>query len=164
MINLLTYNNSAPANMVYKGGSLSQVGTLTGTLREDTNILYPVIRFKMATSETVPSFNYAYIVELKRYYYVTDVVYVADCIWEISLAIDVLMTYFKGIRALDAFVDRNEADYDNLLVDNKQVFGAGETVIVSAFTPVDNVFANNGEYLPNGVFVLDGYCITGGST
>ena len=112
------FNSTAELNVLNKSGSLTLVTTLTGTLREGCNLLDPSIVIQY---ETLPSFNYVYIPELNRYYFVKDIDNLKRNLWVIKLHVDVLMTYRTQILQLEAEVDRNEFDYDLLLQDNNRV-------------------------------------------
>ena len=85
---ILLYNNSSPRNKITK--ALTQVGTLAGSLRDETNIVSPTIRISGAV---LPDFNYAQIPNFNRYYYLRDARSVRSGIWDISLQSDPLMSF-----------------------------------------------------------------------
>ena len=60
----------------------------------------------IATSSDLSDYNYAYITDVGRYYYITDITVLRDGVWQLTLAVDVLMTYNAAIRALHGTVDR----------------------------------------------------------
>lgn len=60
----------------------------------------------IATSSDLSDYNYAYITDVGRYYYITDITVLRDGVWQLTLAVDVLMTYDASIRALHGTVDR----------------------------------------------------------
>ena len=111
---LRLYNSVAEVNVLNKSSYLTLVTTLTGTLREGTDLINPTIRVELAT---LPTFNYVHIPEFNRYYFVRGITSVRNKIWDITLHVDVLMTYRTQILSLTAEVDRNEFDYDLLLED-----------------------------------------------
>jgi hypothetical protein len=82
------YNNSSPTNKIEK--NITSVLDVSGALRGETDIVNPTIRIYAAN---LPYFNYAYIPEFHRYYYLRNVRAVRNDIFEISLQSDVLMSF-----------------------------------------------------------------------
>jgi hypothetical protein len=82
------YNNTSPTNKLKK--SITSVLDVSGALRGETDIVNPTIRIYAAN---LPYFNYAYIPEFKRYYYLRNVRAVRNDIFEISLQSDALMSF-----------------------------------------------------------------------
>ena len=104
MINL--YINTSDNNVVNK--------KLTTVF---SNVTY---EFKTETSQTNPvliidrnywneKINYVYINELKRYYYVKDVVFSTGKLIMLVCAVDVLMSFKEEIRQLKAILKRQES-------------------------------------------------------
>ena len=60
----------------------------------------------IATSSDLSDYNYAYISDVGRYYYIKDITVLRDGVWQLTISIDVLMTYDSAIRALHGTVDR----------------------------------------------------------
>lgn len=116
---LRLYNSVAEVNVLNKSSYLTLVTTLTGTLREGTDLINPTIRVELAT---LPTFNYVHIPEFNRYYFVQGITSVRNKIWDITLHVDVLMTYRTQILSLTAEVDRNEFDFDLLIEDGLRGF------------------------------------------
>lgn len=107
------YRNQAEKKKVDKTNDLSHVRTIYGTFREGCNILNPVIRIK----GELPDFNYVYIRDYHRFYFVTDITNERKGLWAVSLRVDVLMSYKDEIAVQKAFVTRNENRYNDLLAD-----------------------------------------------
>ena len=82
------YNNSSPTNKIQK--SITSVLDVSGALRGETDIVNPTIRIYAAN---LPYFNYAYIPEFHRYYYLRNVRAVRNEIFEITLHSDALMSF-----------------------------------------------------------------------
>ena len=125
------YNNTAETNRVDKTNYLTLVSEISGNLREETSLTDLVITIQQ---NEVPTFNYAFIKSFNRYYYVTDIASVRSNLWEISLSVDVLMTYKEALLNCTGFIDRNEFEYDPLIVDDKLPLKEGQTVKVDFLT------------------------------
>lgn len=86
---------------------------ITGTLREPVSLTDPEI---LIESVTVPTYNYAYISDLGRYYFIRSVVAEQYHIYRLRLHVDVLMSYkgtqnggsSTGIYGLTPLVSRQE--------------------------------------------------------
>ena len=136
------YNNTSEDNRVDKTNYLTKVGELAGVLREESSLVEMSLTLEL---EELPLFNYVYIEQLNRYYYVTDIVSVKYKLWTISLSVDVLMSYKNALLSCSAFVDRNENSYDNTIIDKKRVIQQGYDIEVSTVTNelLDNTSTNN---------------------
>lgn len=88
---------------------------LSGELRNQTSVLNPSIRIESA--DNISAYNYAYISEFGRYYYITDIVSVRTNCWTVSLRCDVLMSYSNQIKAITCVIVRQESNPNKLLVD-----------------------------------------------
>ena len=109
---IILYQNTSPANVVSKNPT--QVGVLDGVLRAPTSIINPVINLEYANPS---SFNYMYIQEFGRYYFVNGVSVESDKLIAVSAHVDVLMSYATAILNFDAVVKRNENKF-NLYLDD----------------------------------------------
>lgn len=87
MVTVKTFVFDGNPNTVNK--TLTEQETVTGLLNASFDILNPVLRFK---TRTPVSFNYCYINELQRYYFVKDVAQDGD-MCTVRLNVDVLFTY-----------------------------------------------------------------------
>ena len=142
------YKNSAEVNRVDKTDYLTFIGTLTGKLRDRASIVNPTLTIQMSG---VPNFNYIRIPKFNRYYYVTDIVSIVTNVWEVSLEVDVLMSFKTGILSCNGFVDRNEFNRNPYIVDNKILLELGQDITDTVLdenllTPTEN---------PNGIVVMD---------
>lgn len=135
---ILLYNSTAELNVLNKSGNLTLVTTLTGTLREGCNVRDPQILVEL---NSIPNFNYAYIPELSRYYFVRDIDNVNNKLWILKLHVDVLMTYRTNILQLKAEVARNEFDYDLLLEDSERVYESLYDVDIIEATNDDHIYS-----------------------
>lgn len=113
-MNIVLYINASEINAVDK--NLTELTTLTGTLREQSSIIDPIITISDIDSY-VGQMNYAYIPQFNRYYFITNVESVRNNLWRVSFHVDVLYTYRVEIRANSAIIERNENEYDLKLND-----------------------------------------------
>lgn len=146
------YQNTADARVVDKSSYLDKIAEFNGVIRDDCDVVHPVVRLQY---DTLPDFNYVGIAELNRYYFVTDVKYIAKGLWDIYLECDVLMTYKDGIKQCTAFVDRNAwpPDDSKYITDTQRVVEQGEDVTTVTFSAGELTFGTNRQYC----YVLDAY-------
>lgn len=156
MFDIYLYKNNAEPNRIDKSLHLSRIGVVSGTLRDETSITDIVINFEYSG---VIDFNYVYIPFFNRYYFVNDVISVRNDIWNISLSVDVLMTYKDALLNLYAFVDRNENTINPMLIDKKRIIEQG--VDIENVEIENSVFRNPAESEEpiDIMFVLNGYKI-----
>ena len=106
---IVLYNCYAETNRVDKSNYLSNAKTLTGTLRAECSLTTPDVVVEL---DTVPTYNYAYIAEFGRYYFITGITSVRANLWRISLSVDVLMSYKTEILRFDVITARQEFEYN----------------------------------------------------
>ena len=87
------FKTASENNRVVK--DLTDEKQLSGELRNQTSVLNPSIRIESA--ENIAGYNYCYIPEFGRYYYITDITSVRTRVWEVSMRCDVLMSYSAQI-------------------------------------------------------------------
>ena len=107
------FKTASENNRVVK--TLTDEKQLSGELRNQTSVLNPSIRIESA--DNISTYNYAYISEFGRYYYITDIVSVRTSCWVVSLRCDVLMSYKDEIKTITGVVVRQESNPNKLLVD-----------------------------------------------
>ena len=137
----LYVNNSEPERVVK---SLTAAGTLTGSLRNESDIVNPYVIIEGAYFPS--SANYAYISDFGRYYYVTEVSSIRNGYIGVSLVSDPLMSFANDIKNLRAIIDRQaEATHANMyLPDDVIVHDSREFYTVKSFS---NGFNDSGEYI-----------------
>lgn len=107
-------NNQQELNKITK--SPSNVMSLAGTLREETDIVNPQINIEY--NGTLTNCNYMYIPEFHRYYFITKIESVRTNLWRIYGHCDVLKTYAEGILGTNAVVARSESNFNLYLNDS----------------------------------------------
>lgn len=98
------FKTDSENNRVVK--TLTDEKQLSGELRNQTSVLNPSIRIESA--DNISTYNYAYISEFGRYYYITDIVSVRTNCWVVSLRCDVLMSYKDEIQGLNVILDNTQ--------------------------------------------------------
>ena len=114
---LTLYKNNSEQNAVTK--SLTQVQTMTGTLRNGTSIIDPVIL--VSDVSDISGVNYCKIDEFNRYYFINNIKSVNNNLWELSCHVDVLQSFATEIRAQSGIVERQE-NYFNLYLNDGNTF------------------------------------------
>lgn len=105
--------NSSPVEKI--GKNLSAGNDYNCVLKDNCSILKPVIAIR--TTDSIIGFNYMYISDLGRYYFIDDIVSIHDGLWQISGHVDVLETYATAIKANSAIIRRQQKLY-NLYLDD----------------------------------------------
>lgn len=92
--------------------------TLTGTLRNTSSVVDPVIIIDQSASKLALC-NYISIPTFGRYYFITDVIALSDNLCEVHGHCDVLSTYKTGIRSNRAIIGRSaqEGNWNLFLTD-----------------------------------------------
>lgn len=108
------YKTASENNRVVK--ALTSGKEMSGELRNQTSVLNPSIRIESA--DNISTYNYAYIPEFGRYYYISDITSVRTNCWIISLRCDVLMSYSSQIKALRPIIEREEVGQSSGLIDS----------------------------------------------
>lgn len=147
------YSSSAEPERVDKTTDLAELFQIQGTLRDRCSVTSPTIMinlqpqtitnirivddagnfvtddngnvliYEQIVTELIKA-NYAYIQEFDRYYYITDIVSVRNDLWQLSMRVDVLMSFKTNIANLNAVIGRNENVYNALIPDDRIVFNS----------------------------------------
>lgn len=126
-MNITLYSNSSDNNVVTK--NLSQIASLSGSLRNESGIMSPSILIE----GTYPSANYCYISDWGRYYFIEEMISVRNNLSEIRCRIDTLMTYAQQIRGLTAIIKKQENDYNLYINDGSFMTYANDKVFTKGF-------------------------------
>lgn len=102
-MNLKLYSNISEKNCI--GKTLISGADFQGILREQSSIINPVIRVQ---STELPDFNYAYVPDFKRYYFIMNIRNLSTNIWELSLSVDVLESFKDSIKENYAIISDTE--------------------------------------------------------
>lgn len=77
----------------------------SGTLKQESSIINPTIVIEL---ENPSSFNYMYIPEFNRYYYIDDIVSIRNGLWRISGKVDVLNSFKSYIQSCPIIISNTE--------------------------------------------------------
>lgn len=92
------------------------IGTLTGSLKEETSIIDPVITFAGDLS-LYANCNYMTIDAFHRSYFITNIRSIRNGLFEITGHVDVLSTYKSYIRANNAIIKKQALNWNLYLND-----------------------------------------------
>lgn len=95
------YNNISERNVIRK--TLSNPLAMSGALRESTSVTNPTITVESPAA--IVGYNYCYIPDFGRYYYVVDVKSLRLDLWAVTLRVDVLMSFKDNILNTPAIID-----------------------------------------------------------
>lgn len=125
------YHNDSDKRTVSK--TLTNEGSLAGaTIIDDTTILNP--RLKVRDNGIIMvQYNYCYIADFKRYYYITNVT-VSNGYIIIDCKVDVLMSYANEIKTCTGVIARQENVWSGYLDDSENFTNQYNNVSLKAFT------------------------------
>jgi len=122
------YKTISEVNKVTK--TLTDEISLTGTLRDASSVMNPRIRIE---EDNISDYNYAYIPEFGRYYFITNIDSIRNNIWDVSMRCDVLMTYADEIKNNTAVIARNSNLWNLYYQDEQFKILNYETIQTKAF-------------------------------
>ena len=125
-------HNSSPVEKI--GKSLDAGTDFSCDLKADTSILKPTLILQ--SSNSLAGYNYMYISDFGRYYFIDDIVSKNNVIWEVSGHVDVLETYKTAILNNTAVIRRQQQKYNLYLNDPDFMTYNNETIQTKKFTPV----------------------------
>ena len=97
--------------------TFTSVLSLSGSLKNDCSIMRPTIRCA-GSAASIAACNYMYISEFQRYYYITDIVSIANNLFEVSGRVDVLKSNATDIKNSRGLAFRSSSNYDLYLDDS----------------------------------------------
>ena len=107
-------HNSSPVEKI--GKNIDSGTSFDCVLKADTSVLKPTIILS-SNADAIKTYNYMYIDDFKRYYFIDDIVSKNNNLWEISGHVDVLETYKAGIKSNKAVIRRQQNIYNLYLND-----------------------------------------------
>lgn len=101
--------------------STKQISTGTSYsvyLKENTSIEKPVFILN-ATQSNITSCTTAYCSTFGTYYFIDDIISVANDLWEVSCTLDVLATYKSDIVSSDGYIEYADTTINDMLPDRR---------------------------------------------
>ena len=139
-MDIILYVNNSEINRI--GKNLTGASTISGTLREQTNVIEPDILVSM---ENPTIYNYVYIPAFKRYYFIKDITSVRNGLWRLHLAVDTLETYKTEILNCACILDStNETGLDKYLTGGNWVAKVKDKTEIKNFP---NGLSDTGEFI-----------------
>lgn len=114
MVTVKLYNYEGDPTAIQK--DLAEVGEIKGYIRERVNVLTPLLKIESINVK----FNYVYIVELQKYYFIQNTTIINTKTENLDLRLDVLKTWQS--RILNAIATRTNGTGTNYLNTNNAVF------------------------------------------
>lgn len=109
---------TAENERVDKTDFISNRFVLDGSFRNESNVIDPVILVEK-TNPNEFFYNYMFIPEFERWYFITDMRTVRTNLWEIHGHVDVLYTWRVGIQQTRAIIDKtSDGSLANLYMDD----------------------------------------------
>ena len=113
-MNVILYNNKSDKRQLVK--NITEIKTLSATAKGDINIISPTL---IIQNTDMTNINYCYIIELKRYYFLTNYTYITGQRIELHCNVDVLMSYSDDIKKLKVNVLRYEKIQPSYITDSR---------------------------------------------
>lgn len=157
---LKLYVCTAENNRIDKTNYLSRETEFLITLKDEADILEMELNIdmkgKLPSEWAYPKWNYAYIENFNRYYYVTSRS-VHQNIWAVNLKVDTLMSWKTQISGLAGFLDRSEnangeVSVNKYFTDNSIIADTRPIIETSNLTPIWNFVNSGSEYLLTGIY------------
>lgn len=123
--------------------SLIEGDTFEGQARDQVSIMNPVVLFD---TEDIIKYNYAYIPEFERYYSIDNIVAYRNNLYEVTMTVDVLMSFRRDILNCVAVVDKQamQENGDEYIDDGSLVT---ENVMFTEVLEFEDGFNDSVEYI-----------------
>lgn len=112
------YSTDSESNAMPK--NLYNETELTGSMRDEVDVLRPVVRVELAGGGI--GYNYAYIPDFQRYYFIKDKTQVRTDIVELHMEVDVLETYRQQFVNCPMIAQRSDSHYNVYANDPERQF------------------------------------------
>ena len=135
-MDIILYNTKDDNRKLNK--TLTEIKTITVRLKDDTDIMHPVIELNGANLP--PTANYCYIADFGRYYYINqqDIKIGRDLV--LTLSVDVLMSWKSLILNSTVIAERTSNKYNKYIPDKIPMLSR-QNNIFKAFTPYQGAYA-----------------------
>jgi len=153
MFSIKVYNFNKKPNSTARP-SINSGTTMNCVIKTISSILTPIVEISGAAN-FIPLYNYAYISEFKRYYFIEDIRYEIG-VWVISMRCDVLASFQTDILNSRQYVLRSSSTYDTNIADTMYL-----TEVESAANEYAESLYTDTQYGNDYVHVLRGSGTTG---
>ena len=135
------YYNQSDDRQINK--TLVEEKVFNGTIRENVDIMHPVVRF---FSPEILRYNYCYIPYFRSYYFITSINAVSNEIYDVQFTTDVLMSFRGEILQYPVIVDKQtqEVNGDEYIDDSSLVT---DNLLFSTVYNFSRGFLDNPEYI-----------------
>ena len=115
-MNVILYKNASdPREMPKK---ITDAITKTGSIKDATSIMNPVI----LVNDFDTTYNYCYIEEFHRYFYIVSTSVVRTGVYEITLKCDVLESFYDAIVNAPVTISRSTNKFNSYIPDGDRKF------------------------------------------
>lgn len=145
-MDVIFYYNASDDRVINK--NLIEVGeegknVFVGVPRDEISVMNPIIRFD---SDEILRYNYAYIPSFERYYSIVDRTAYRQGVWDVTFAVDVLMSFRRDISDLYVVVDKQSMPINgNEYIDDGSL--VSENVMFQSVYEFPSGFNDSGEYI-----------------
>ena len=112
-LTMTMYKTKSPNNALAK--TCTDAIAYPFVLKDDTSVVDPVLIVNTTTN--ISKYNYLYIDEFDRYYFIRDIVSVRNNVYEIHAHVDVLMSYQSEIKTMQGTMARSATVYNTYVDD-----------------------------------------------
>ena len=135
-MDIILYNTTDDNRKLNK--ALTAIKTIPVRLKDDTDIMHPVI--ELDSANLPPTANYCYIATFGRYYYINqqDIKIGWDLV--LTLSVDVLMSWKSDILNSTVIAERTSNKYNKYIPDKIPMLSR-QNNIFKAFTPYQGLYA-----------------------
>lgn len=137
-MDIILYTNSSDPRKLNK--TLTELTTISVRLKDDTNIMHPVI--ELDSAYLPPSANYCYIEKFKRYYFINQQGIAVGRDLMLTLEIDVLMSWKSQINDSNVVAVRSTNRGHKMLPDNIPI-QAKRNIIYKQFSGGNSAFGSD---------------------
>ena len=113
-VNLLSFTKRENSTKVPAAADIAAGASYSCTLLDSTSLMNPT--FKLSIGSNPISYNYAYVSDFNRYYFINDITS-DNNFWYVSCTVDVLATYKTAITSSSHYVLRSASNYDEYISD-----------------------------------------------
>lgn len=97
-------------------------------LKGECSITRPQLLICKSENNFYAGYNYLYIPDFKRYYYIDSITLLPGGYIVLSASVDVLMSYRSQIRGLNCLIERQEYIYNPYIADNYIAMSQGTKI------------------------------------